>query len=83
MCGQCVVCLCVSLCVVVCTCVCVYTACTYTLLTSRSPGTPYWIVRNSWGSFWGEGGWFRIIRGKKHFDLGITTDCVFGVPILP
>jgi cathepsin X len=46
-----------------------------------SNGTEYWIVRNSWGTPWGEHGWFRIVLGQPTLNLGIETDCAFGVPV--
>jgi cathepsin X len=45
-------------------------------------GTSYWIVRNSWGTYWGEDGWFQIVTGKKEYNLAIETQCNFGVPYI-
>jgi len=40
-------------------------------------GTPYWIVANSWNSDWGEGGFFRILRGSD--ECGIEDYAVAGM----
>jgi cathepsin X len=42
-------------------------------------GTAYWIVRNSWGTYWGQSGWFYLVRGVD--NLGIESQwCDWAVP---
>ena len=48
--------------------------------TDSSSGTnvDYWIGRNSWGTYWGNNGYFRIIKGTD--NLGIEKACVWMTP---
>ena len=41
-------------------------------------GSPYWVVRNSWGTHWGEDGFFRMCRGTN--NIGIESDCAWATP---
>jgi len=44
------------------------------------PGEEYWVGRNSWGTYWGEYGFFRIAMHKD--NLGIERDCIWATPKL-
>jgi len=40
-------------------------------------GIKYWRARNSWGTYWGENGYFRIIRGVN--NMRFEEECMFGI----
>ncbi len=39
----------------------------------------YWLVRNSWGSAWGDKGFVKVIRGIN--NIGIESDCSWADPV--
>jgi len=41
----------------------------------KSGSTPYWILRNSWGSSWGEGGYIRVKMGEN--SCGISNAAIY------
>ncbi|CAO4377052.1 unnamed protein product [Caenorhabditis nigoni] len=41
-------------------------------------GAPYWLMANSWGPYWGENGFFKMLRGVD--ECGIESTIVAGKP---
>jgi len=49
-------------------------------LQNNGSSQPYWIGKNSWGSYWGNQGLFKIQMNTN--NLGIETDCFYAIPKL-
>lgn len=42
-------------------------------------GTKYWLIKNSWGDYWAEHGYFRVLRdnGRPEGQCGIAMDAAY------
>ena len=34
----------------------------------------YWVIRNSWGTYWGDRGWAKVARGINNLGIEITAE---------
>jgi len=45
-----------------------------------STNIPYWILRNSWGTFWADNGYAKVLRGKNNIAIESACDWATAKP---
>ena len=48
-----------------------------------SSGQKYWVIRNSWGTYWADDGFFLLERGTNQLGIEDPGTCDWATPIIP
>lgn len=46
-------------------------------------GQKYWVIRNSWGNYWADNGYFYLERGTNQLGIEDPGTCDWATPIVP
>ncbi|KAL9231670.1 hypothetical protein vseg_006866 [Gypsophila vaccaria] len=46
---------------------------------NQSQNKPYWTMKNAWGDYWGEGGYYRLCRGSNRCGINDLISAVSAV----
>ena len=49
----------------------------------ETDGKPYWTIRNSWGTNWGDGGYMKLARNKNALGIGKAFNFFAGLFTIP
>eukprot|EP01065_Artemidia_motanka_P038790 TRINITY_DN47638_c0_g1_i1.p1 TRINITY_DN47638_c0_g1~~TRINITY_DN47638_c0_g1_i1.p1 ORF type:complete len:326 (+),score=113.93 TRINITY_DN47638_c0_g1_i1:62-979(+) len=50
---------------------------------STPAGQQYWVIRNSWGSYWAENGFYKMEAGTNQLGIELEKGCTWAVPTVP
>lgn len=46
-------------------------------------GQPYWLIRNSWGSYWGQNGFYKMEQGTNQLGIELEKGCTWAALSMP
>lgn len=50
---------------------------------ATAAGQKYWVVRNSWGTYWADNGFFKLEQGTNQISIEHSGGCKWAVPTIP
>lgn len=50
--------------------------------SKKEAGKKFWTVKNSWGTWWGEKGYFRMLRGTGQCGINSLVSTATGIELI-